>query len=273
MMNPPIVFILDLKLQIGKFLFCLSNLFLEKNLETEGWLRDYEQQTVLISTLAASGLLFFLSGTLFFLFAKKRFQKSLQLKFIEVRENERKKIAKSLHDELAGDIHILHNKLKRNNLIEESKELQKVKENVRSLSHQLTSVSFNDIPFKDQIKNFISDYLDGGLNLTVQGLNDIDWKKLNTSLKRVLYLTLREGIYNVEKHARADNVLISFSIQEKQVHLSISDDGNGFNPTNILGGIGLKNIQDRVEEIKGSFSIKSEPNQGTDLYIQTPIYD
>ena len=42
---------------------------------------------------------------------------------------------------------------------------------------------------------------------------------------------------------------------------------------NILGGIGLKNIQDRVEEIKGSFSIKSEPNQGTDLYIQTPIYD
>ena len=45
------------------------------------------------------------------------------------------------------------------------------------------------------------------------------------------------------------------------------------NATNNLVGIGLKNIQDRVEEINGSFSINSKPNQGTDLYIQIPIYD
>ena len=272
MMNAPIVFILNFRYKLELF-FSLMEEFLSKSPVSKEWLKEYEPQTVLLSTVAVSSIIFFFSGTLFFLVAKKRFQKSVQLKFIQVRENERKKIAKSLHDELAGDIHILHNKLKRNNLIEESQELQKVKENVRSLSHQLSSVSFNDISFKEQIKNLVSDYLDSGLNLVVQGLNDIYWKKLNSSLKRVLYLTLREGIYNVEKHASADNVLISFSILDKQVHMSISDDGNGFNPTNNLVGIGLTNIQDRVEEINGSFSINSKPNQGTDLYIQIPIYD
>lgn len=239
----------------------------------KGWLGEYEQKTILFSTLAFCCFLFIVFGSILFVFTKKRYEKATQLKFIEIRENERRKIAKSLHDEVVGDMLTLDNTLKRNNLLEASKELQRVRENVRSLSHQLSSVSFEDIPFKEQIKNLVSDYFDSGLNLTVQGLNDIDWNKLNYSITRVLFLSVREGIHNVDKHASADNILISFSYDGSHAILSISDDGQGFISDGGLGGIGLKNIQERVEEISGTLSIRSKSNQGTDLNIQIPIYD
>ena len=84
------------------------------------------------------------------------YHKINKFKFIEIRENERRKLAKSLHDEVVGDIIQLNKRLLLKNLTEEWNQLHRVKENVRSLSHQLTSISFDEIPFPSQIINLTS---------------------------------------------------------------------------------------------------------------------
>ena len=234
-------------------------------------LNHYDQKTVLFFTLIICSLLFCFLGFFLLKHTIKKYQKINKFRFIEIRENERRKLAKSLHDEVVGDIIQLNKRLELRNMTEEWKQLHRVKENVRSLSHQLTSISFDEISFQSQMKNLISDYLDSGLNLNLQGLNDVDWSQLNNALKRVIYLSVREGVYNAEKHAFADHVLVSFSSSSSNIIVSISDDGKGFDVNHVNAGIGLKNIRDRVEEIEGSFCIKGQINLGTELFIKIPI--
>ena len=68
-----------------------------------------------------------------------------KMKQIEVREKERQRIAKSLHDEVAGDIRMLHLELTKRKQLEEAGKLDVIKENVRNLSHQLSSESFEKV--------------------------------------------------------------------------------------------------------------------------------
>ena len=87
---------------------------------------------------------------------------------VEVREKERQEIAKSLHDEVAGDIRMLHLKLAKTNQIKEADSLNIIKENVRNLSHQLSSESFDKVVFKDQIINLVSDFFEPKFKIKVK---------------------------------------------------------------------------------------------------------
>lgn len=232
---------------------------------------EKEQQQKLIGWLLAGASLLFIAFSFVIVSnRRKKIEYQSKLKQVEVREKERQQIAKSLHDEVAGDIRMLHKKLIQNNLVEESKELDKVKENVRTLSHQLSSVSFDEVSFKNQIINLVSDYFDADFFIKVKEINTVQWKEVNNSIKRTLFLCIRESIQNIDKYAAAKNVILSFNETKKSVFLMINDDGKGFDIDKKKKGIGLKNMKERVEEINGVFSIKSALEKGTTIEIQIP---
>lgn len=239
--------------------------------ESKNWGKSLDQNSLLIFAIISTLVIMFIIGGVAYTFAKKRFIQYGRFKLIEGREKERRQIAKSLHDEVVGDIAVLYRKLMRNNLIEESKQLEKLKEIFRNISHQLSSVCFDDIPFRDQVINLISDYFDSTFTIEVIGLDAIDWKNVNQAIKRVIFLSLRELIHNVDKHAGAVKAHIEFSNDFKNINIKISDDGMGFMVENKIPGIGLKNVRERVEEIGGVFSVESEFKKGTKLHIQTPF--
>ncbi len=199
---------------------------------------------------------------------RKKMLFKAQLQQVEVREKERQQIAKSLHDEVAGDIRMLHLKLAKTNQLEEAKSLDIINENVRNLSHQLSSESFNEVSFKDQIINLISEYFEISFRIKVEEIDHIKWKIINNSIKRTLFLTIRETIQNAKKYAEASVLILSFNETKKAIVLIISDNGKGFNVNAKKNGIGLKNLKERVEEINGSFSIESEIEKGTKITIE-----
>jgi signal transduction histidine kinase len=232
---------------------------------------EKEKQQKLIGWLfAGAGLLFIGFGYLVVTNRKKKLLYDSQLKQIEAREKERQQIAKSLHDEVAGDIRILHKKLVKNNLIDESNALETVKDNVRTLSHQLSSVSFSDVTFKNQIINLVSDYFDADFIIRIKDINAVNWIDVNKSIKRTLFLSIRESIQNIDKYAEAKKVSISFFKSKKDILLTIEDDGIGFDIMKSKKGIGLKNMKERVEEINGCFTLKSEVKKGTIITIEIP---
>lgn len=231
----------------------------------------HKQQQTIGWLAAASGLLLFGVSVLFFFFRRKKLLYRAQLERIEAREHERQQIAKSLHDEVAGDLRLLHQKLEKSNLLEEAQKLDAVKENVRNLSHQLSSISFDKVSFKDQIINLVSDYFELDFKIKVKGLQGHNWITINDSIKRLLYLSTRESIQNSKKHAKASKIVIDFAIQKNYVLLSITDNGIGFDANISKKGIGLQNLQERVEELSGSLDIKSEVGNGTKTSIQIPL--
>ena len=229
------------------------------------------QQKIIGWLVATLSILILASSVSFFSFRRKKLLFQAQLQKIEAREKERRQIAKSLHDEVAGDLRLLHLKLAQTSLLAEAEKLELVKDNVRNLSHQLSSVSFEKVNFTDQIINLISDYFAPNFIIRAHDLKKVNWEEINNSIKRVLYLSIRESIQNCEKYAQASRMDISFKVHKKSVFLAIQDNGIGFDTTTSKKGIGLQNMQERVEELQGKLTISSEVQKGTSIEIQVPL--
>lgn len=231
----------------------------------------HKQQQTIGWLAAASVLLLLILSITFFLQRRRKLLYQAQLEAAEARENERQQIAKSLHDEVAGDLRMLHNKLEKSNLVEEAQKLNNVKENVRNLSHQLSSVSFDEVNFKDQVINLVSDYFELDFKISVNGLHEYEWQQINDAIKRLLYLGIRESIQNCKKYAQASKIIISLTVQKNYVLLNITDNGIGFDTKISKKGIGLRNLQERVEDLNGTLNISSEIGSGTKTNIQIPL--
>ena len=124
--------------------------------------------------------------------------------------------------------------------------------------------------FKDQIINLISYFFEIDFRIKAEKIDTVDWQNINNAIKRTLFLTIRESVQNAKKHAAAKNIILSFSETKNAVFLTISDNGKGFNVDAKKTGIGLKNMKERIEEINGVFSIKSELEKGTNIDIEIP---
>ena len=230
---------------------------------------ETERQHKIIGFLSAGASILFLGfGASIVTNRRKKLVFEAKMKQIEVREKERQRIAKSLHDEVAGDIRMLHLELTKRKQLEEAKKLAIIKGTVRNLSHQLSSESFEKVSFKNQIISLISDFFEIDFKIKVQEIDTVIWKDINNSIKRTLFLVIRESIQNSKTHAEASAVILSFKQTKKALTLTISDNGKGFNTASKKAGIGLKNMQERIEEVNGTFSIESTLDKGTSIYIE-----
>ncbi len=89
----------------------------------------------------------------------------------------------------------------------------------------------------------------------------------------MLFRIIQEQVNNVLKHAEASNLIIALITDGDTIDLTISDDGNGFEPEMIRSkkGVGLSNITSRAELFNGKVNITTAPRQGCTLNINIPI--
>lgn len=91
-------------------------------------------------------------------------------------------------------------------------------------------------------------------------------RPLPLTTEQVLYRVLQESLANVARHADADTVSLELHITPEIVHLSISDNGRGFEPSAVpSGSLGLAGMRQRVAEINGLLTIASQPTRGTTI--------
>ena len=242
----------------------------QQNERNELQIKAEKQYKIIGWLVAGVGFLIIVFGVNIASNRRKKMLFEAKLLQVEVREKERQEIAKSLHDEVAGDIRMLHLKLAKTNQLKEADSLNIIKENVRNLSHQLSSESFDKVVFKDQIINLVSDFFEPKFKIKVNEIDNVNWQEINNAIKRTLFLSLRESIQNAKKHAVAKNIILSFSETKKAVLLEVSDNGKGFNVDEKKNGIGLKNMKERIEEINGIYSIESQLEKGTTIKIEIP---
>jgi signal transduction histidine kinase len=96
---------------------------------------------------------------------------------------------------------------------------------------------------------------------------------LPTAVARTMFLSTQESLANVARHARASEVKVVVAEVESAVHLTISDNGQGFDMSSKSHtvGHGLANMQARANELEGRFILESQPGQGTSVTLQLPL--
>ena len=93
---------------------------------------------------------------------------------------------------------------------------------------------------------------------------------LSPSQEVELYHIVVEALNNVVKHAAATRVALHLTQADGYVRLRIVDDGQGFDPAQTRGGMGLRNIRERVARLDGQLTVFSEPGAGTRLEAVIP---
>jgi len=103
-------------------------------------------------------------------------------------------------------------------------------------------------------------------------------RPLAPELETVLHRVTQESLANVGKHANAAHVHISLAADNGLVHLRISDDGVGFDPSQAArlaaeGHFGLAGMRERVEMVGGRFLVESRPGEGTTIGVELEVTD
>jgi len=205
-----------------------------------------------------------------------------QDKIEEGRTHEKKRISEELHDGILGKLFGTRLSLDSLNLVQTEEaaknrshyidQLKTIETEIRKISHDLNSDFVSDSSFIDIIKALIETQTTA-YNLEFEFSNDdtIDWEEMPNKTKIHIYRMLQETMQNIYKHANASLVKISFQLKNNVILCAIEDNGSGFNVNKARKGIGLKNIDSRVNEIEGKAEIFSKIDTGTTIKIFIPV--
>jgi signal transduction histidine kinase len=98
-------------------------------------------------------------------------------------------------------------------------------------------------------------------------------RDLPYEVERELYFTLREGVLNAVRHARASKLILSLSRDATSCSARLADNGIGFDVSKAEGGnhYGLRGMRERIKRIGGDVTVDSSPGRGTQLLINIPL--
>lgn len=201
-----------------------------------------------------------------------------------VRE-ERRRMARDLHDSVSQQLFAIHMsaaslpKVQAMNpdaaaqvmqqLIQMSNLAQK---QMRALIAQLRPVELEGISLPAALDRWFPDYcIQNGL----KGVKDVELcEELSEAIEQQLFLIVQEAMANIVKHAQASMVSLSLRENERQVLLSISDDGRGFSggAAQKQGSYGLMTMRERAEKLGGRAEILTKPGAGTTIRIHIPKF-
>lgn len=208
---------------------------------------------------------------------------------IDAQEDERKRIARSLHDDTGQALSMLIINLERleNRLSDDESGLsdqvagaRKLAANtlneLRKIISGLRPSILDDLGLVPAIRWYARTNLEGG-GVKVEFDAPEEGFELPGGVRTTLFRIAQEAVSNILRHAKAAHVWIKLQKNEKQVYLSITDDGQGFDSARAMDEAadaqhwGLVGIQERVDLIGGEFRISSATGKGTHLEISIPL--
>lgn len=210
-------------------------------------------------------------------------------KILTAQEEERKRIARELHDETTQSLLGLLMKLEAasktpseassidSDMLMDVKNLAvETLDNVRRIIHDLRPSVLDDLGLLSAIRwyaeaRFGSVAIKARVELTGED------RSLAPEIETALFRVVQEAIANIVRHAEAHNAVISVELEDAAVRIEVEDDGKGFDVEAIRRqadkavGLGLLGMEERIALLGGRFQIESNPGGGTRLVIEVPL--
>ncbi len=214
----------------------------------------------------------------------------IAVRIIKAQENERRRIAREIHD---GPAQAMSNVVLKAEICEKMAEIDMKKtinelrslkdvvrlclKDVRRVIYDLRPMSIDDLGLKTTLHKYIESFGHEHsirVDLKVKG-NDSRIKDSNISL--AIFRVVQEALNNTYKHANATFISIQLECTENSILLRIKDDGQGFDTASLHdmsrdddGGFGILGMKERIELLEGSFVVTSEINFGTTVKVKLP---
>jgi len=196
------------------------------------------------------------------------------------RESERKEIAETLHDNVSAllssaNLHLQATKKQFTEGVpleigKTQEIIAEASQKIRDLSHTLVSSVLLKFGLNFAIRDIAEKYSNSELNIDteIEGLRRYDQKfEIKT------YNIIQEFVNNILKHSKAKNAIIKLKEEEDHILMQIFDDGIGFDQTQIVlkDGLGINQIEARIQIMKGKLEINSQKGKGTQIKVELPI--
>lgn len=212
-------------------------------------------------------------------------EKRLLAVMIQAEENERKRLAKDLHDGLGpllSTVKMSLSALKKSNNTETNSEIINNLETVtieairsiKDISNNLSPHVLDNFGLDKAIRNFLQKIINTGTIKIVYNSN-INNHRFDANTEAIIYRVVCELVNNTIKHAKAKKIIINLNYDLFGIKLDYKDDGSGFE-TNALfksqeKGTGLYNIISRIHSLKGKVEFNSSTGKGTEVLIEIPF--
>jgi signal transduction histidine kinase len=205
-------------------------------------------------------------------------------KVVSAQEDERKRIARELHDDTSQSLAVLVMALDsalgalKAGLpprLEEAKALaMHTIEEVHRMILDLRPSVLDDLGLQSAIRWYAERHL-VSRGLSVRCEFEAEDRRYPAAFETALFRVCQEAMSNIARHAHADTVLIQLSEADGVIRIEIEDDGRGFEPGNVSHAerrhFGLMGIEERVEILGGKVRIDSAPGQGTRIHLEVPL--
>jgi signal transduction histidine kinase len=224
--------------------------------------------------------LMFVSG---FMTAARHTQASLRrlsANLINVQEQERSRIGRELHDDVNQRLAMLSvglQQLRENpsdvhgRLQELRREVDDISSDVQVLSHELHSSKLEYLGVVKGIKSWCKEFAERQrIEIDFRGeVTSVLPFEVGVSLLRVL----QEALHNAVKHSGVKHVEVQIMQNSREIHLTVTDSGKGFDIESAMQGkgLGLISMRERVRLLHGTFAIKSRPMGGTAIDVRLPL--
>jgi signal transduction histidine kinase len=207
----------------------------------------------------------------------------------EAQEDERKRVARELHDDTAQRLVALSRQLDTlsgdeyglsaegfERLEQLQQEIEDTLQGVRRFSRDLRPSVLDDLGLLPALEGLLSNLEKDGLSTELRTSGAT--RRLPSDAELALYRIAQEALNNVRRHAHASSVVIHVEFEADRVRISVSDDGHGFQQLSggtsdyaLAGRFGLLGIEERAQLFQGHFHMRSGEGEGTTLGVDLPI--
>ena len=217
------------------------------------------------------------------------FIRKLSQHTLKAMENDRKGLAKEIHDSIGGSLAAVKMLLESRLLHDDHlppdgfMSLEKIVghltgliEETRRIAYQMRPLALEDYNFDKAILETVETFKEFYPKIKVYMKVEISNGDIQEEIKTVLYRVTQEALNNIGKHSRADFARVELFESKDIIFLKVIDDGCGFDVSKTFDterpfqGYGMCSMKERVEICKGIFQVESEPGKGTSLSVSIP---
>jgi PAS domain S-box-containing protein len=204
----------------------------------------------------------------------------------DAQEEERRRIARELHDQMGQHLAALKMGLERLDagpLDGDHRQhlhglLKQIGQDVHRIALELRPTALDDLGLETAIVNYVENWSErSGLEVDLHAAG-LDQRRLSPALETHLYRIVQEALTNVLKHARAERVSIIMERRHDHLLVIVEDDGQGFDqevaassPPAGMPRLGLLGMTERVASVGGELQVESAVGKGTSLFLRIPL--
>ena len=207
----------------------------------------------------------------------------LTVRLLSSQEDERRRLSREMHDDLGQLLTAACVDIERAGKLDDPERRREAlrgalgaardtQRRVREISHMLRPTELDDHGLPQAVATVLHDFTTRS-GIEVDSLLDVDGQAVSADVANNVFRILQEALTNILRHANASSVFVALRATDGRIELSVRDDGRGFDPPTVpaSSGIGLLGMRERAELLGGKFSIRAQPEGGTEVSASIPL--